>query len=312
MKLNLRHLDLNLLLVFDALMQEQNLSRAAVRLNLSQPAVSNALARLRSQLDEPLFIRTARGMQPTPRAHVLHGSVRQALRLLQEGLDPGGEFDPTAADQTFSLSMNDYAQARLLPALSRRLQNSAPKVRLAVRSDAADSLPAWLTTGLLDLAVDYLYFDDPDLCYQPLLEEQLVVIDHPAFEPQLSLKAYEQGRHVALPDRGGRGSPLEIVLGSAKVQRHVQLFVPHYLSIPLIVAQSDLLGTVPRRLAEHFAALMPIRIAELPLMAPPVQVSLIWHRQQERVPGHRWLREEIIALTARFAGQPQLSGGAER
>ncbi|WP_258537843.1 LysR substrate-binding domain-containing protein, partial [Pseudomonas sp. GW460-12-10-14-TSB1] len=169
----------------------------------------------------------------------------------------------------------------------------------------------WLTTGLLDLAVDYLYFDDPDLCYQPLLEEQLVVIgriDHPAFEPQLSLKAYEQSQHVAIPDRGGRGSPLEIVLGSAKVQRHVQLFVPHYLSIPLIVAQSDLLGTVPRRLAEHFCALMPIRIAELPLVAPPVQVSLIWHRQQERVPGHRWLREEIIALAARFAQQAELSG----
>ncbi|SEM20415.1 transcriptional regulator, LysR family [Pseudomonas sp. NFIX51] len=311
MKLNLRRLDLNLLLVFDALMQEQNLSRAAVRLNLSQPAVSNALARLRSQLDEPLFIRTARGMQPTPRAHVLHGSVRQALRLLQEGLDPGSEFDPAASDQTFTLSMNDYAQARLLPALSRRLQSAAPKVRLAVRSDAADSLPAWLTTGMLDLAVDYLYFDDPDLCYQPLLEEQLVVIgriDHPAFEPQLGLKAYEQSQHVAIPDRGGRGSPLEIVLGSAKVQRHVQLFVPHYLSIPLIVAQSDLLGTVPRRLAEHFCALMPIRIAELPLVAPPVQVSLIWHRQQERGPGHRWLREEIIALAARFVQQPELSG----
>jgi len=305
MKLNLRHLDLNLLLVFDALMQEQNLSRAAVRLNLSQPAVSNALARLRSQLDEPLFVRTARGMQPTSRAHVLHTSVRQALRLLQEGLDPAGDFDPAAADQLFTLSMNDYAQASLLPRLSQRLQTVAPNVRLTVRSDAADSLPAWLTTGMLDLAVDYLYFDNPDLCYQPLLEEQLVVIaraGHPLFDQPLTLEAYQHHLHVAIPGRGGRGSPLEIVLGSAKVHRQVQLFVPHYLSIPLIVAQSDLLGTVPRRLAEHFAGFLPIRLAPLPLEAPPVQVSLIWHRQQERVPGHRWLREAVASVAAEVEG----------
>lgn len=301
MKLNVQRLDLNLLRVFDALMQEQNLSRAAVRLNLSQPAVSNALARLRRHLDEPLFIRTARGMQPTSRALSLHVAVRQALHLLQQGLDPAAAFEPAAAQQLFTLSMNDYAQARLLPALSRRLQQVAPGVRLAVRSDSADAIAAWLGAGMLDLAVDYLYFDSPDLCYQPLLEEQLVVIgrrDHPAFAPELSLEAYQACQHVAIPDRGGRGSPLEIVLGSAKVQRHVQVFVPNYLSIPLIVAQSDLLGTVPRYLAEHFCALLPIRIASLPLLAAPVQVSLIWHRQQQQAPGLQWLRREIAAIAS--------------
>ena len=306
MKLNLQRLDLNLLRVFDALMQEQNLSRAAVRLSLSQPAVSNALARLRRHLDEPLFIRTARGMQPTSRAQSLHIAVRQALHLLQQGLDPCAEFDPLAADQLFTLSMNDYAQARLLPALSQRLQHVAPRIRLAVRSDSADSLAAWLSAGMLDLAVDYLYFDNPDLCYQPLLEEQLVVIGragHPAFEPQLDLAAYQGSRHVAIPDRGGRGSPLEIVLGSARVQRQVQLFVPNYLSIPLIVAQSDLLGTVPRHLAEHFARLLPIRIASLSQLASPVQVSLIWHRQQQQAPGLQWLRGEIAALSGTVASQ---------
>ncbi|MEN5093801.1 LysR family transcriptional regulator [Pseudomonas protegens] len=304
MKLNVQRLDLNLLRVFDALMQEQNLSRAAVRLNLSQPAVSNALARLRRHLDEPLFLRTARGMQPTSRAQSLHIAVRQALHLLQQGLDPTAAFDPAAADPLFTLSMNDYAQARLLPALSQRLQQVAPKVRLAVRSDSADSLAAWLCAGMLDLAVDYLYFDNPDLCYQPLLEEQLVVIGragHPAFTPELDLAAYQGSRHVAIPDRGGRGSPLEIVLGSAKVQRQVQLWVPHYLSIPLIVAQSDLLGTVPRHLAEHFAALLPIRIARLPLLAAPVQVSLIWHRQQQQAPGLQWLRGEVSAIASGVA-----------
>jgi len=177
--------------------------------------------------------------------------------------------------------------------------------RLAVRSDSADSIAAWLSAGMLDLAVDYLYFDNPDLCYQPLLEEQLVVIGrlgHPVFEPGLSLAAYEACRHVAIPDRGGRGSPLEIVLGSAKVQRQVQMFVPNYLSIALIVAQSELLGTVPRYLAEHFCGLLPIQLASLASLAAPVQVSLIWHRQQQQAPGLQWLRSEISAVSSAAQG----------
>ncbi|MCY1278155.1 HTH-type transcriptional regulator LeuO [compost metagenome] len=295
---NLRQIDLNLLLVFDALMQEQNLTRAAQQLHLSQSTVSNALSRLRRQLGEELFKRTARGMTPTARAHALHGPVRQALRLLQSGLGPQAAFDPQA-EHSFTLSMNDYAQAVLLPLLRTRLAAQAPRLELHVQPDDADTLVPRLASGELDLAIDYLYFDGADLGYAPLLEEQLVVIghaSHPALVDGLTLDGYQRARHVSVLPRAGRGSPLEIVLGSAKVRRQAPLHVPHYLTIPPIVAQSDLLGTVPRRLAEHFAPIYALQVAPLPFDMPPVQVSLIWHRQQELDPGLRWLREQLREL----------------
>lgn len=301
MSLNLRQLDLNLLLVFDALMQEQNLSRAAAQLHMSQPAMSNALARLHQRLGEVLFVRTARGMLPTARAQVLYKPVRQALRLLQEGLAPQERFDPQAADHGFTLAMNDYAQASLVPALVARLQKIAPRVVLSVQSDEAESLPARLASGAVDLAVDYLYFENSELCYEPLQEESLAVIGrqgHAAFIDGLTQARYQASQHVSIFPRAHRGSPLEIVLGSAKVQRQVHLFVPYYVTIPAIVAQSDLLGTVPRRLAEHFAKVYPLQMAPLPFAMPPVQISLIWHRQQTLSPGLRWLREQIGDVVA--------------
>ena len=295
MNQNLRRFDLNLLLVFEALMQEQNLSRAAQRLHMSQPAVSNALARLRLQWDEPLFQRTARGMRPTPRAQQLYPTVREALQLLSQGLAPQPAFDGHQA-HTFRLSMNDYAQACWLPTLLTQLRIHAPGVVLSVQPDDADTIPARLRSGELDLALDYLHYDDPQLSYAPLLDETLVVIarrGHPVFAGGLDVQGYQGSRHVTVLPRGGRGAPLEIVLGAAKVRRQVQLQVPHYLAIPALVASSDLLGTVPRRLAEQAQAVHQIDIAPLPVALPPIPVSMIWHRQQDAAPALHWLRQFI-------------------
>ncbi|MDG9977216.1 LysR family transcriptional regulator [Ectopseudomonas oleovorans] len=293
---NLRQLDLNLLLVFDALMQEQNLSRAAVRLHLSQSTVSNALARLRKQLGEPLFQRTARGMLPTPQAQVLYGPVREALHVLRTGLAPQAEIDSNS-ELTFRVSMNDYAQAVFLPVALTRLQALAPRLVLSVQSDDADTLVKRLRTGELDLAIDYLHFDD-ELRYEPLREEALVVVasaEHPDIQRQLTLAQYKEASHVSVHPRAGRGSPLEIVLGSARVQRKVKLLVPHYLAIPAVVSQSRLLGTIPKALAEHCAAQYDLQVFPLPMDLAPIQVSLIWHRQQDASVGLQWLRRQLQA-----------------
>jgi DNA-binding transcriptional LysR family regulator len=297
---NLRQLDLNLLLVFDALMQEGNLTRAAQRLHLSQSTVSNALARLRQQLGEELFLRTARGMTPTARALALYSPVRQALHLLQAGLGPAEPFD-VQRPHTFNLSLNDYAQAALLPMLLAHLARVAPQVEVVAHGDDADNLLPRLESGALDVAIDYLHFDSPDLHYSPLREAALVVIgrkDHPAFAGGLRLKDYQQARHVIVTPRAGRGSPLEIVLGSAKVRRQAVLHLPNYLPIPAIVAQTDLLGTVPAHQAEAFAPLFDLQVAPPPFDMPAVQISLIWHRQQQHDPAHIWLREQLHSLLA--------------
>src|SRR5690606_36530600 len=297
---NLRQLDLNLLLVFDALMQEGNLTRAAERLHLSQSTVSNALARLRQQLGEELFLRHARGMSPTARATALYPPVRQALQLLQSGLSPAEPFN-VQAPHSFNLSLNDYAQAALLPTLQAHLAQVAPLVEVVAHGDDADNLLTRLENGALDVAIDYLHFDSPDLHYSSLREEALVVIgrkDHPAFTGGLQLRDYQQARHVIVTPRAGRGSPLEIVLGSAKVRRQAALHLPNYLPIPAIVARTELLGTVPARLAETFAALFELQVAALPFDMPAVQISLIRHRQQQHDPAHIRLREQLHALLA--------------
>jgi len=298
---NLRQIDLNLLLVFDALMQEQNLTRAATRLHLSQSTVSNALARLREQLGEPLFQRTSRGMVPTPQAQTLYGPVRQALHLLRIGLGPQEEVD-VESDLMFRVSMNDYAQAVFLPEVLSKLHAMAPRLVLSVQSDDADTLVKRLETGELDLAIDYLHFNNDDLRYQPLSEEELAVIacsNHPKIKGRLTMSQFQDCHHVSVHPRAGRGSPLEIVLGSAKVQRKVQLLVPHYLAIPAVVSRSHLLGTVPRRLAEHFAKQYSLQMLPLPLVMAPVQVNLIWHKQQDVAVGLKWLREQLVSTMKR-------------
>lgn len=298
MNQKLQRMDLNLLVVFDMLMQERNLSRAAERLHKSQPAVSNALSRLREQWGQPLFRRTAKGLEPTAGALALYEPVRQALYLLQWGRGLQESFDP-GTEQTFRLSMNDDGQMRLLPALMARLKRLAPRVTLQVLPDDGTLLPQQLACGKVDLAMDYLYFDDPDLLYQPIGEARLAVIGrqgHPAFRNGLDRRAYQAAQHVSILPRAGRGSPLEIVLGSAKVRRQVQLQVPHYVTIPAIVASTELLGTVPLHLAQAFAGQYGLEVAELPFAMPTIQISLIWHRQQQHVCALRWLREQIVQV----------------
>lgn len=304
---NLRKLNLNLLVVFDALMREQQLSRAAEQLHMSQPAVSNALARLREQLGQPLFTRTARGLVPTPQAVALHEPIRQAMHLLQLALGPQAAFDPSRP-HTFRLAMNDYAQGHLLPPLMAHLAQVAPEVSLSVTDVPAEALPRALAAGEVDLAIDYLYFDHDDLRYQPWIEQSLRVIGrvgHPAFRGGLTLARYEAARHVSVQPRAGRGSPLEIVLGSARVRRQVGVWVPHYLGIPAIVAQTDLLGVVPTPLAEAAARVHRLAVAPMPLPMPDVQVSLIWHAQQDRSAALGWLKGVLGALAL---GKPDESG----
>jgi DNA-binding transcriptional LysR family regulator len=258
--------------------------------------VSNALSRLREQLGQPLFRRTAKGLEPTAEAMTLHGPVRQALYLLQAGLGAQEGFQPDT-ERIFRLSMNDHGQLGLLPILAAWLKPRAPHVVLQVLPEASTPLPQRLASGELDLAIDYLYFDDPDLRYEPIGEETLVVIGrkgHPAFAGGLDRKAYLDAQHVSILPRAGRGSPLEIVLGSAKVRRHAQLQVPHYLTIPAIVARTELLGTIPQNLARYFARSHDIQIAAFPFEMSPIQISLIWHRKQAHASGLQWLKEQIL------------------
>lgn len=294
--MNLRSLDLNLLTVFDALMQEQHLSRAAANLNMSQPAVSNALARMRVQFKDPLFVRTAQGMLPTAKAEQLYPPLRQALEGIKAAFDAKLGFEPASAQRQFRLSMNDYGEQIFMPELMPLLRLQAPNLSISIELETGETLRHRLQQGTLDLAFDYIAINDVDFIHEEVGKEELAVvasINNALISDQLSVEEYLQVPHLTLKNRDRIGTPLEIVLGKKRLNRRTVLEVPHMLAMPAIVSNSDLVCTIPKRLAEAQSTLWPLKIVPLPFHVPSIPVYMIWHKSYAEDLGHRWLREQV-------------------
>ncbi|WP_430461728.1 LysR substrate-binding domain-containing protein [Thalassolituus sp. LLYu03] len=298
--MSLRHLDLNLLPVFAALMEEQHLTRAAERLFLSQPAVSNALKRLRLQLADDLFVRTATGLKPTPRAMQLYAKVRDGLELIEQGWAQQQSFDPVNGRQTFRISANGAVEFMAAPWLMRELRQRAPGIALMIETDQTDDIGPRLQDGRLDLAIDYIDQPQPGLNHQPLVTEPLVVIAarrHPQFSPELTFDAFRSLDHVSLLPRNRQGTPIEQLMGHKELKRSVKLWVSSFVAIPPVVANTDLIAVVPQRLAQQAPWADALQQAPLPFDCPPVALQLIWHQSRERDQAHLWLREQLLSLS---------------
>lgn len=295
---SLQRLDLNLLRVFQAIDQERNLTRAARVLSLSQSAVSHALGRLRDSLDDDLFVREGRGVAPTPLAMRLGPDIRAALELLQRSLQQTRDFDPARDVAQFTIAVNDELEPLLLPAVVRRLRRTAPDIRVAsVRFDRA-GLKTDLASGRLDLAVDVAQPTRAEISHAPLVSDGFCVVA--ARRRRLTEKAYLRARHITVSSRRTGYSMEDWLLAGRGYQRDVVLRCQHYEAACRIVADSDLLLTMPRRHARALnqalgdkLALMPV-----PLPVPEYELHLYWHRQREHDAGNRWLREEILALAS--------------
>jgi DNA-binding transcriptional LysR family regulator len=262
MPLNLRSLDLNLLPIFAALMREQHLSHAAEQLAMSQPAVSSALKRLRLHFNDELFVRTARGLIPTPRAQELQQAIEPALQLIQTGCSEA-KFEAQTSEQSLSIAMNAASEYLIAPKLFQWLQHQAPKMKLEFQPDHLEDIPALLKDGRLDFALDYIGFTSPQIQSQELLEEDLVLIcrqHHPQIKGKISLKAFSNLPQVSLVPRSSlthkqsqlRGTPIEQLMGNQLPQRNICLHVSSFVAIPNIVANSELIAIVPKRIAEHY------------------------------------------------------------
>lgn len=294
MKLNLRSIDLNLLPVFDAIMEAGQLSLAATRLGMSQPAISAALQRLRHTLDDELFIRTRQGMEPTPRARELHQQLAPQLTLLRDTLDPKGRFDPATSERRFTLISVDYFEVVVLPPLLARIQQQAPGVMLEVVT-ASDQMNEQLKKGHADMAIDAFVHDDDRLQREVMLEEKLVVVArkaHPVFKGRCSKKQFLEAQHVVLPDRNRR-LPLDQILNAPGWQRRTGARVTQFSSMLATAAGSDMIATVPERLARHYASPMGLQIMAFPVDVPPVPIYVVWPPALERDPAHRWLRQQL-------------------
>ena len=315
--LNFRTLDLNLLRVFDEVMAERNLTRAAEKLAITQPAVSNALRRLREVLGDELVTRRGHGVEPTPRALALWPAVRHALAQLQETLSPG-RFDPASAQTTFVLAMADATGATLIPPLIEIVEREAPGVSLRVVPLTTRDPRRLLDDESADMAVGYFPAVLADLTARAqsdnvvahestrLYDSEYVCVmraDHPLAAVPMTLDLYCAARHLLVSFSGKPFGFIDGALAALGRERRIVLTVNQFFTAGRVVATTDLLTVLPR----HFVGVASVRDElvwrPLPMTLPPVHVDALWHRRRNHDPAHRWLRE-AIARAARNTPAP--------
>jgi DNA-binding transcriptional LysR family regulator len=294
--MKLSDIDLNLLVVFDRLVQDGRVSRVADALGLSQPAVSNALRRLRDLLDDELFLRTPSGMAPTPYALQLAEPVAQALRGLQGALNVRASFDPARSERCFTLAMTDVGEIYFLPVLMDALAREAPGVTLRCVPVADATLREDMAAGRVDLALGSLPQLQAGFFQQALFRQRYVALmraGHPmatGAPAPLNAAQYRQAAHVRVVSAGTGHGQVDEALQRLGVARQVQLTVPHYVALGQVLGSTDLVATVPERLAQRLAGPHALVARPLTLRLPASTIAQLWHAHLHRDPGHQWLR----------------------
>ncbi len=299
--MNWRALDLNLLVVFDAVMQERNVTRAANKLNMTQPAISHALARLRTALRDELFIRTPEGMEPTPFADRLAGPVRTALQDLQSALVGATDFDPAASDHAFTIAVDNRSALVLVAPIAAAVAAEAPGIRLDMRPSGTLDVPGRLDLGQLDLALGGLASPGERFSDIKLFDDRFVALvrkGHPAdIEDGLTPAALSTFPHLTLSSTGEEPSFVDAELSKEGLSRRVALRAP-LLSAAASLAQSDMIAVVGERTARAFTRVAPLKILDLPFGSPLKATAMLWHRRSDEIEAHRWLRA-LISRVAR-------------
>lgn len=301
--MNFHGIDLNLLVAFDALMAERNVTRAAVQVGVSQPAMSAALSRLRKFFGDPLFLRSADGLVPTPRAGDLAAPISQALEQIKSTLVGKSEFVREKASLTFKLGLSDYPTFVLLPSLLEELGKSAPGVSLSVhafndRDHAVDLLDAGVIDAAIGVPPTHV---DGRILTRPVLKDEFVTIvakDHAAARRGMSLKTYLELQHVLASPEGERHGLVDQALAQQGKTRKLALTLPQMFAVPAIIGKTNLTATVMKRVALNSPAGQRLMLFPPPVSLPEIVFHLIWHRRSDPHPAQVWLREFIVAHAA--------------
>lgn len=302
-------LDLNLLRVFDAVMSEQNLTRAAMRLSMTQPAVSNALRRLREALGDDLLVRNAHGVTPTSRAEELWPAVRLALTALEEAITPQ-TFDLSEMHATFRFAMADSTAALVLPSLMLEIKRHAPHLCIRLVPLMTRDPKPLLLQGEIDLAVGYFpgiaaQISGGQGAFSAILHQRLysgsyvciMRCGHPLAESEFTLDDYCRAEHVLMSVSGKAHGIVDDVLNRFGRERHIALTVNQFFTVAKVVAYSDLLAVVPRNLIAAIGLTDLVISREIPFDLPPVHVDMLWHERYARDPAHRWIRDMLYDIT---------------
>lgn len=296
MSINLRTIDLNLLVIFEALYATRNTSRAAERLGMSQPAVSNALSRLRDLIGDPLFVRQARGLKPTLKAQEIVGPVRDALSVIGRQFASAETIDLASYKRLFRIIIIDVLEPIMMPSIVRTITSQAPGITIECVQGTA-RFAEDIKEGVIDLACFSFPVDTTDIVVKAVLPIDLVVVsrrDHPAIKKPLDMETFGRLPQIAA-GRELRGlTGVDKAMVAKGLARHTPYMVAKIWSMPPMIERTDLIGMLPRRFAEEVAENFDLDIHELPIEMPEQHIYMLWHVNSEHDPGHKWLRETML------------------
>ena len=292
--MNFKETDLNLFIAFDVIYTEKNLTKAGQVLGITQPAVSNALSRLRELFGDDLFIRTSKGMIPTPVANQIIKDVRSALSLIQNTISETEKFDPSIAEMTFKISIGDSSEYRLLPLLIKELAEIAPKIKVETYLTPRKDAPRELASGTIDFSIDPPVHSDPHLRHEKIYEEDYVMIvrkDHPILSlKEIAIEDYLKLSHIHISNRKTGLGHVDMALYRLGLSRDISLRAQHFLVAPYIVEQSDLAITTTK----GFAVDRDLAWRELPFEIEPLILHLYWHEAKDSDPSTKWMKDLML------------------
>ena len=294
--MKLSDIDLNLFVVFDAIYTEGNLTRAGEIIGITQPAVSNSLSRLRNLFDDPLFVRTAEGMVPTPMAQNIIGSVRQALGLIRSSVQDSETFNPSVSEKRFRISTNDLSQAILLPRVFKLLKTIATEVAIDCYQVHRRDMGIELASGNLDLAIDVPLTPDPQIKQKLLYSNPYVCVvrqDNQLVDDMLDLETYLKLKHIHISSRRGGLGHVDLALGKMGKKREIILRTQNHLVTPQMAATTDFAITVPQIFAEFLSRTVDVKYLKLPFEIPPLEAFLYWHESTDKDQANIWMRDLI-------------------
>jgi len=301
-RIDVSAIDLNLLVSLDALLRERSVTKAARRIGLGQSAMSYNLGRLRALFDDPLFVRSGRGIAPTPRAEGLTAPVRDAIAAITRVLHDGGPFDPAQSSRRFSLLCSDLL-ATFLPELVHAMSATAPNVTLELASPSASSFLGTVRAGDADLSLSAPQPESTGCVQVPVGELGWVVLgraDHALVGRSLTRAAYGRASHITVRAGTTSRSVVADACAAAGIDRRIGLVLPSFVAAPFAVARTDLLFTAPERPLAPVVELLGLATAKPPIAIPPVPILAMWSERLDADPGQRWFRETIIAAVRRL------------
>ncbi|WP_161564030.1 LysR family transcriptional regulator [Cupriavidus lacunae] len=301
--MDLRKVDLNLLGVFECIYRVRNLTQVAHEISLTQPAVSHALGRLRATMNDPLFIRTASGLEPTLRSDELIGPIRAALGIIEECLASSSTFDPLKTRREFRLLLSDVGELIFIPKLLQFFREHAPNATITALQASRTNYEAMLRAREADITVGHLPMLEKLLRNARLFEDRWVVLRGARFypgNPPLTADDFERFPHVVVnPPGSGAEKVLQAEVTRRSVAPSVVLTLPHFFALPNVILNSDLIATVPSSVASSIHSAEDIQVHELPFPSPKLDVRIFWHSRQDGDAGHQWLRDVFGKLFGR-------------